>query len=55
MTETIKKLNPAETAAMSAQADKIAATPAPRIDANSGEKFVFVAHFDGTNNDKDNL
>jgi hypothetical protein len=55
MTEVIKKLNPAEVAAMSAQADKIAATPAPKVDAGSGNKFVFVAHFDGTNNDKDNL
>lgn len=55
MTEVIKRLNAVEREQMAAQAQRIAETPAPRVDAHSGEKFVFVAHFDGTNNDKDNL
>ena len=40
---------------MSAQADRIAQTPVPQLDTQRGSQFVFVAHFDGTNNDKDNL
>ncbi|AOW11897.1 hypothetical protein LPB72_02185 [Hydrogenophaga crassostreae] len=55
MTEIVKRLSPAETAAMSLQADKIAATPSPHVDTMSGKQLVFVAHFDGTNNDKDNV
>ena len=55
MTEVVKRLNAAEQAALSAQVDKIAAAPRPTLDTASGKQFVFVAHFDGTNNDKDNL
>ena len=55
MTEVVKHLSPAEQAALSAQVDKIAAAPRPTLDTASGKQFVFVAHFDGTNNDKDNL
>jgi len=41
---------------MEAQADRILDTPTPPpVDAHSGREFVFVAHFDGTLNDKDNL
>ncbi|GLS15929.1 DUF2235 domain-containing protein [Hydrogenophaga electricum] len=55
MTEVIKHLSAAEREQMSAQARRIAETPATQVDARSGEKFVFVAHFDGTNNDKGNI
>lgn len=55
MTEVIKRLSAAEREQMSAQARHIAEAPAAQVDARSGEKFVFVAHFDGTNNDKDNV
>lgn len=55
MTEVVKRLNPAETAAMTAQADKVASTPTPQVDTRSGQQFVFMAHFDGTNNNKDDL
>lgn len=55
MTEVTKRLNVVERAQMAAQVQRIAKTPAPRVDAHSGEKLVFVAHFDGTNNDKDNV
>jgi hypothetical protein len=55
MTEIVKRLSPAETGVMSLQADKIAATPSPHVDTMNGKQFVFVAHFDGTNNDKDNV
>ena len=55
MTEVVKQLSLAEQAALSAQADRIAAAPRPTLDTASGRQFVFLAHFDGTNNDKDNL
>lgn len=55
MTEVVKTLNAAERASMSAQADKIASTDAPKLDTVSGKQFVFAAHFDGTNNNKDDL
>lgn len=55
MTEVVKQLNEAELARMSAQAQGIAQSAAPKLALGNGEQFVFVAHFDGTNNDKDNL
>lgn len=55
MTEVVKQLNEAERARMSAQAQGIAQAVAPKLAIGRGEQFVFVAHFDGTNNDKDNL
>lgn len=55
MTEVVKHLGAAERRQMSAQAERIAGTPTAQVDARSGRHFVFVAHFDGTNNDKDNL
>ena len=55
MTEVIKQLNEEERARLSAAVQSIADTPAPKIHARSGETFVFVAHFDGTNNNKDNV
>ena len=55
MTEGVKQLNEAELARMSAQAQGIAQSAAPKLALSNGEQFVFVAHFDGTNNDKDNL
>jgi hypothetical protein len=55
VTEVVKRLSAAERAAMSAQIDRIAQTPVPQLDTQRGSQFVFVAHFDGTNNDKDNL
>jgi len=55
MTEVIKRLSAAEREQMAAQARRIAEAPAAQVDARSGEKFVFVAHFDGTNNDKGNV
>ncbi|MGM9428345.1 hypothetical protein [Hydrogenophaga sp. MI9] len=55
MSEVVKHLNDAERASLGAQVETLARAPAPRVDARSGEQFVFVAHFDGTNNDKDDL
>lgn len=55
MSEVIKHLDTAERAALDTQVDAVARAPTPQVDARSGEQFVFVAHFDGTNNDKDNL
>ena len=55
MSEVIKQLNTAERAELGRQTTAVAAAPVPAIDMHSGQRFVFVAHFDGTNNDKDNL
>ncbi len=55
MSEVVKQLNEAERARLGAQVEAISRAPAPQVDVGSGKQFVFVAHFDGTNNDKDNL
>jgi len=55
MTKLIKHLSAAERERMTTQAWAIAGMHVPAVDTRSGNKFVFVAHFDGTNNDKDNL
>lgn len=55
MSEVIKQLNDAEKARLTAQTQAVAQAPAPKTDIQSGKQFVFVAHFDGTINDKDNL
>jgi len=56
MTREVKILDEAERQQMETQADRILDTPTPPpVDARSGREFVFVAHFDGTLNDKDNL
>jgi len=55
MSRVVKELDEAERQQMEAQADGIAETPHPQVDVFSGREFVFVAHFDGTLNDKDNL
>ena len=55
MSEVIKQLNDAEKARLAAQTQAVAQAPASKVDIQSGKQFVFVAHFDGTNNDKDNL
>jgi len=54
-TEVIKALDAAERAKLAEQTQQIAGMPLPRVDVGSGNEFVFVAHFDGTLNDKDNL
>jgi len=55
MSRVVKELDETERQQMEAQADRIAETPHPQVDVHSGREFVFVAHFDGTLNDKDNL
>lgn len=55
MSEVIKQLSAGEREKLAQQTDAIAAAPVSTVDARSGQRFVFVAHFDGTNNDKDNL
>ena len=55
MSEVIRHLNERERARLDAQVEVVARAPEPLVDANSGKQFVFVAHFDGTNNDKDKL
>jgi len=56
MTKEVKILDETERQQMEAQVDRILDTPTPPpVDAHSGREFVFVAHFDGTLNDKDNL
>lgn len=55
MSEVIKHLSEAERARLDAQVAAVARAPAPQVDVRSGKQFVFVAHFDGTNNDKDNV
>ena len=55
MTETVKQLDAAERARLDRQVQALEQAPAPVVDAHSGRHFVFVAHFDGTNNDKDHL
>lgn len=55
MSEVIKRLNDTERSRLDAQVTAIARAPAPQVDARSGKQFVFVAHFDGTNNDKHDL
>jgi len=55
MSRVVKELDEAERQQMEAQADRIAETPHPQVDVHSGREFVFVVHFDGTSNDKDNV
>jgi len=56
MTREVKILDEAERQQMEMQADRILDTPTPPpVDARSGREFVFIAHFDGTLNDKDHL
>ncbi len=52
VTEVVKRLTPTETAAVQRQVDAIADAQVPSLDISSGRHFVFVGHFDGTNNDK---
>jgi hypothetical protein len=52
VTEVVKRLTPVETAAVQKQVDGIVQAPVASLDITSGRHFVFVAHFDGTNNDK---
>lgn len=52
VTEVVKRLTPAEAATVRAQVNAIAHAPVPALDIESGRHFVYVAHFDGTNNDK---
>jgi len=54
-TVIVKELDAAERAKLANQTQKIAGMPLPQMDVESGKEFVFVAHFDGTRNDKDNL
>jgi len=54
-TEIVKELGAAERVNLENQTQKIAGMPLPQVDVERGNQFVFVAHFDGTNNDKDNL
>jgi len=54
-TQVIKTLDAAERAKLAQQAQQITRMPLPQVDLESGNEFVFVAHFDGTLNDKDNL
>lgn len=54
MSEVIKHLNGSERTRLGAQVEAVGRAPAPQLDVRSGKQFVFVAHFDGTNNDKDN-
>jgi len=55
MSRVIKELDETERQQMETQADRIAETPHPQVDVSSGREFVFVAHFDGTSNDKDRV
>lgn len=55
MTEIVKPLDASERERLEKQLQALGQAPAPNVDAHSGRRFVFVAHFDGTNNDKDNL
>jgi len=54
-TKVIKALDAAERAELANQTQKIAGMPLPLVDLENGNEFVFVAYFDGTLNDKDNL
>jgi len=54
-TKIVKELDTNERVNLANQTQKIAGMPLPQVDVESGNQFVFVAHFDGTNNDKDNL
>jgi len=54
-TEIVKELDAAERVNLANQTQKIAGMSLPQVDVESGNQFVFVAHFDGTRNDKDNL
>jgi len=54
-TKVIKALDAAERAKLAEQTQQIAGMPLPQVDMESGNEFVFVTHFDGTYNDKDNL
>jgi len=55
MSRVVKELDEAERQQMEAQADRIAETPHPQVDVHSGREFVFLAHFDGTLNNKNKL
>lgn len=55
MSEVVKRLNEAERVRLDSQVEAVARSPAPQVGARTGQQFVFVAHFDGTNNDKDDL
>jgi len=54
-TEIVKDLDTNERVNLENQTQKITGMPLPQVDVESGNQFVFVAHFDGTRNDKDNL
>lgn len=55
MSEVVKRLNEAERVRLDSQVEAVARSPAPQVGARTCQQFVFVAHFDGTNNDKDDL
>lgn len=55
MSEVIKHLHETERARLDVQVNAVARAAAPQVDTRSGQQFVFVTHFDGTNNDKDHI
>jgi len=54
-TVVVKTLDAAWRAKLEAQVQRLVEAPSSQVDIKSGTEFVFVAHFDGTRNDRENL